>query len=289
MKLFKIFFLFGCCFGLHAVKFRNIQKIPANGANVALNLYQSSDDSIVEFRVVNKDATAYNVEISMNLDNMQSNKPLPFKGIIPAKRTRELTLFRISRIEAGKGFFFRDLNWRLTTGPALPAETKPVVHNGTYGFPWAKGKTFRIDNAFNGYGAHQGDWAYATDFKMPEGTTVCAARAGVVVAVVANFSEGGNDPSLGNKANYVYIRHDDGSIGRYLHIRKNGARVKVNQKISAGQAIAYSGNVGWSTDPHLHFDVIVPKDGGGHKTVPFKFKSRQGKLIDPVLGLALKN
>lgn len=289
MKLFRIVFFLTCALEIHAVKFRSIEKIQANGANVILNLYQSSDDSIVEFRVVNKDATAYNVEISMNLDNMQADKPLPYRGVIPAKRNNELTLFRISRLEAGKAFYFRDLNWRLTTGPALPAETKPVVHNGTYGLPWAKGKTFHIDNAFNGFGAHQGDWAYATDFKMPEGTTVCAARAGTVVAVVTNFTEGGNDPALGDKANYVYIRHDDGSIGRYLHIRHNGARVKINQKVSAGQAIAHSGNVGWSTDPHLHFDVIVPKEGGGYKTVPFQFKSKQGKLIDPVVGLELKN
>lgn len=283
------FVSFAASFSLHAVKFRNIQKIPANGVNVSLNLYQSEDDSIVEFRVLNKEATAYNVEISMNLDNMESSKPLPYKGAIPAKQKKEQVLFRITRVEDGKGFFFRDLSWQLTTGPVLPTETKPVVHNGTYALPWQKGKTFRIDNAFNGYGAHQGDWAYATDFKMPEGTTICAARAGTVVAVVTNFTDGGNDPNLGDKANYVYIRHDDGSIGRYLHIRHNGARVKVNQKVKVGQAIAYSGNVGWSTDPHLHFDIIVPKEGGGYKTVPFQFQTKQGKLVDPVLGLELKN
>lgn len=28
------------------------------------------------------------------------------------------------------------------------------------------------------HGAHQGDWAYAVDFKMPEGTDNCAAREG---------------------------------------------------------------------------------------------------------------
>jgi murein DD-endopeptidase MepM/ murein hydrolase activator NlpD len=166
---------------------------------------------------------------------------------------------------------------------------KPVVHNGTYGFPWAKGKTFHIDNAFNGYGAHQGDWGYAVDFKMPEGTEICAARAGVVIAVVANFSAGGNDPSLGDKANYLYIKHDDRSIGRYLHFKQNGALVALNDQVAAGQVIAHSGNVGWSTDPHLHFDIIVPKPGGGYKTIPFQFKSPQGKLVTPKLGLELKN
>lgn len=277
-------------FAIHAADFRKIQTIKANGAKVTLNLYQSADNAIVEFRASNADAVAYNIQISTDLDNMQANTALPFKGLLPARTSAEVTLFSISRIDAAKGFYFRNLSWNLTAAAAGATQpNQPIVHNGTYAYPWAKKKKFRIDNAFNGYGAHQGDWAYAVDFKMPEGTDICAAREGTVIQTEVKFSQGGNDPSLGDKANFIYIQHSDGSIGRYLHIRQNGALVKVNAKVKAGQKIAKSGNVGWSTDPHLHFDIIVPKEGGGYKTVPFKFRSPQGKLIEPKLGLELKN
>ena len=289
MKYFKSLIILLICTGLNAQGFRKVQQIKANGANVTLNLYQSEDNATIEFRALNNDNTPYNVEISMSLENMQANAALPFKGIIAANSTNESVLFKISRMDSAKGYFYRDLNWSLATGPVIPPYEKPVVHNGTYGYPWPKGKTYRIDNAFNGYGAHRGDYAYGVDFKMPEGSDICAARDGVVIAIETKFTRGGNDQSLADKANYIYIRHSDGSIGRYLHIRNNGAIVRVNDHVSAGQKIAYSGNVGWSTDPHLHFDVIVPKDQNAFKTIPFKFKAPGGKLIDPKVGIILSN
>lgn len=274
-------------FSLHAEQFRKIQTIPANGANVTLFLYQSSDDAVIEFRAVNIDPVMYGVKVSVDLDNMQANTALPFTGSIAANTRSEVLLFRITRTDAHKAFYFRNLNWQLQAG-VLPADAaKPVVHNGSYTCPWPKGKAFTVDNAFNGFGAHKGIWAYAVDFSMPEGSPVHAARAGTVTAVEERFSQGGDDPALGNKANYVYILHSDGSTGRYLHFKQRGIRVRAGQKVREGQLIGSSGNVGWSTGPHLHFDVVVPDAKDGMKTVPFKFKQK-GKLVAPVKGLRLE-
>ncbi|MBS0618944.1 MAG: M23 family metallopeptidase [Spirochaetes bacterium] len=291
MKLcFSIITLVFIAFGatLDAQQFRKIQTIPANGANVTLFLYQSSDDAIIEFRAVNRDATLYGVKISTDLENMQANAPLPFTGTIPAKAQREVPLFRIERIDAGKAFYFRNLNWQLQAGMAPADPAKPVVHNGIYDCPWPKKKTFTVDNGFNGYGGHQGIWGYATDFSMPEGSQVLAAREGTVSALEQSFTQGGNDPALGPKANYVYVLHSDGSTGRYLHFKHNGVKVRVGQKVRRGQLIGLSGNVGWSTGPHLHFDVVVPDTANGMKTIPFKF-FQKGRPVEPVQGMRLSH
>lgn len=287
--------LVACAPALWSQQFRKIQTIKANGANAELRLYQSADNATVEFRVINRDQTAYTVEVNMTLDNMASSSPLPHKQLLPASMKTETRLFAINRVDASKGFYFRELSWYLrpgnSAGPAStasPASAPPAVkHNGIYYLMWVKGKTFRIDNGFNSYGAHRGDWAYALDFKMPEGTEICAAREGVVTEVQAAFDRGGNDPALGDKANFIYIKHADGSIGRYLHLRKGGVRVKPGDKIKRGQKIGLSGNTGWSTDPHLHFDVIVPKSGGGYQTVPFQLRTKKIAKITPVQGMAL--
>ncbi|HRP68331.1 MAG TPA: M23 family metallopeptidase [Turneriella sp.] len=285
-----VFFLLGSL-TVHTVwgqQFRNIQQIKASGANAELLLYQSADDAIVEFRAINRETKNFIVEVNMQLDNMKSEKALPVKMKLPASTTRELKLFQISRIDANKAFYFRNLSWYLHADFGLSDQSnKPVKHNGIYNLMWVKGKTFRIDNGFNSYGAHRGDWAYALDFKMPEGTEICAAREGVVTETESKFSVGGNDPALGDKANYIYIKHEDGSIGRYLHFRKGGVRVKPGDKIKLGQKIGSSGNTGWSTDPHLHFDVIVPKPNGGYKTVPFKLRTKKKASIEPVQGMSL--
>jgi murein DD-endopeptidase MepM/ murein hydrolase activator NlpD len=139
-----------------------------------------------------------------------------------------------------------------------------------YGLPYRAGEAYTVGNAWNGFGAHTGDMAFAVDFLMPIGTPVLAARDGVVFATEASFSQGGNDPSLGSKANYVYIRHDNGTYGRYLHFKQGGVAVEVGQPVKRGQLIGYSGMVGWATAPHLHFDVATAKDVTTMRTLPAK-------------------
>ena len=55
-------------------------------------------------------------------------------------------------------------------------------------------------------------------------------------------------------ANYVWVRHDDGTVGRYWHLTRNGALVTVTQRVAAGDPIALSGATGLDREPHLHFD-----------------------------------
>ena len=270
------------------ITFTRVKTIQAQGGpDTTLSIYKSEDGYLYEFRAQNRDSVSYALEVSMQLDNMRSTSPLPYKGTLAANMPDEVPLFRLVRQSMDTPASYKKLAWYLN--PGTETNSRPVVHDGIYSYPWPRGKSFTIDNGFNGYGAHQGQWGFAVDFKMPEGSPITAAREGRVIAVQTKFSKGGNDPSLGDKANYVFIQHPDGSIGRYLHIRKNGATVRTGQEVAVGDLIAYSGNVGWSTDPHLHFDVVVPDGRGGQKTVPFVFKSPNGRTIKPVQGLRLEH
>ena len=71
------------------------------------------------------------------------------------------------------------------------------------------------------------------------------------------------------------IEHQDGSFAEYVHIMKDGARVKVGEEVKTGQLIAISGDVGYATGPHLHFSVFIP-DKSGRKTIKTKFKINDG-------------
>lgn len=277
---------FVLCAPLAAENFRQIQKFSANGVNAAILLYQNSDNTIIEFRAINHDAITYGVKVSVDLENMRADTSLPFIGTLAGNSRTETTLFRIIRIDPTKAYYYRNLNWHLQAGIPIANPTAPVIHDGVYECPWGKGKSFTVANGYNGYGAHVGIWAYATDFSMPVGTPIHAARAGTVSAVQQSFSKGGNDPSLGDKANYIYILHKDGSTARYLHIQKNGARVRVGQQVRVGDVIALSGNVGWSTGPHLHFDVVVPDVKEGMRTIPIEF-IQGNKRVTPTKGLRL--
>ncbi len=60
---------------------------------------------------------------------------------------------------------------------------------------------------------------------------------------------------------YVEIKHDNGIISRYLHLKKKSMKVKKGDKVSKGQIIGYMGNTGASRGAHLHFGV---KSNGKH-------------------------
>lgn len=53
---------------------------------------------------------------------------------------------------------------------------------------------------------------------------------------------------------YVAIRHDNGDISRYMHLREK-SRVKVGQRVSKGEHIGYMGDTGNARGNHLHFDL----------------------------------
>jgi murein DD-endopeptidase MepM/ murein hydrolase activator NlpD len=143
----------------------------------------------------------------------------------------------------------------LFTGPrdlALypPAEMSP------YRLPWKTGITCLCVQGNRAVVSHRGFEEFAYDFKMPVGSDVCAARAGVVTRVVTDHDGNGVDAPN----NLIAIRHDDGTVGYYLHLKKEGSYVRVGDKVQQGQRIAASGNVGRSMLPHLHFHVA---DGRG--------------------------
>ncbi len=104
---------------------------------------------------------------------------------------------------------------------------------------------FAQSGAYNGKG-HNG-----IDLGTPIGTPVKAALSGVVV-------ETGNTdkyPGCYSYGKWVLIKHGNGLATLYAHL--SDIVVKDGQQVKTGQVIAYSGNTGYSTGPHLHFTVYA--------------------------------
>ncbi len=105
------------------------------------------------------------------------------------------------------------------------------------------------------FGPRWGSTHHGIDFAVCTGTPVVAAREGVIIQT------GWND-GLGIS---VYVEHPDGVVTRYAHL--NESIVELGQQVSQGEVIAYSGNTGYSTGPHLHFEVRI--DGEAVNPVDF--------------------
>ena len=57
----------------------------------------------------------------------------------------------------------------------------------------------------------------------------------------------------GGYGNYVMIDHGNGKISIYGHL--SGVTVSTGDRVVAGQLIGYVGSTGYSTGPHLHFEM----------------------------------
>jgi murein DD-endopeptidase MepM/ murein hydrolase activator NlpD len=122
-----------------------------------------------------------------------------------------------------------------------------------YILPYTKNKSFLMVQG--PYTKHSHRYLVALDFKMKKGSTICAARSGVVLSVEESSSKGGLNDKYLNDWNYIVLQHADSSTALYGHLQQNGALVNVGDTIQQGQAIALSGNTGYSAFPHLHFQV----------------------------------
>jgi len=167
--------------------------------------------------------------------------------------------------------------WRYLVGDPAARHDDAV----RYAMPFG-GRTPRsVSQGALGSFSHRGETAF--DFRMPEGTPVLAAREGVVARVVDGFVRGGARRGLADEANRVLVLHEDGTLGRYLHLRR-GVPVEVGERIVRGQLLGYSGHTGYSTEPHLHFDVVRATGEGRYRSVPIRFASDDPEGFVPRAG-----
>ena len=89
------------------------------------------------------------------------------------------------------------------------------------------------------------------DLRASIGTPVKAALSGTVVGV----GNTGLIPNCYSYGKWVMIKHADGLSTLYAHLSL--PVVQTGQSVSTGDLIAYSGNTGNVTGPHLHFGVYA--------------------------------
>jgi len=85
------------------------------------------------------------------------------------------------------------------------------------------------------------------DFRAPMGSPIMAAGDGTVELISSEVGYG----------EYIRIRHDGGYETTYAHISATPSAIKVGQRVKQGQVIAYVGSTGYSTGPHLYYELRV--------------------------------
>ena len=113
-----------------------------------------------------------------------------------------------------------------------------------------------------------GEWRNhtGTDYAAAMGTPVRAIGDGVVIFAGVK----------GGYGNMIDIRHRNGMVSRYGHMRNFALGMKPGMRVAMGSTIGFVGMTGWATGPHLHFEIRV--DGVAHDP-KLALQSRGGEPI----------
>ncbi len=137
----------------------------------------------------------------------------------------------------------------------LNPDELPTVGTSVLSWPLSKVRISQYfgNTKFAKSGAYNGKGHNGIDMATPIGTPVKAALSGVVVET------GNTDAYKGcySYGKWVLVKHGNGLSTLYAHL--SDFVVKAGDRVSTNQTIAFSGNTGYSTGPHLHFTVYASK------------------------------
>lgn len=129
-------------------------------------------------------------------------------------------------------------------------------------------RTYDQSGGYNHQGTDLFIWPFAWHKVDDDDVEIVAGAAGVIISK----SDGNYDRNCsfgGGTWNAVYVRHADGSVAWYGHMKNGSLTAKsVGQSVAVGEYLGIVGSSGNSTGPHLHLELY----------------DNTGKLVDPWAG-----
>ncbi len=116
---------------------------------------------------------------------------------------------------------------------------------------------------------------YGIDFTAPTGTEVFSTGNGTIIEARRSLGFG----------NTILIDHGYGYKTRYAHL--NSFNVRKGQEVIRGDVIAFVGDTGRSTAPHLHYEVI--QNGKKVNPVNYFFNDLSADEYDRMIVLSMKS
>jgi murein DD-endopeptidase MepM/ murein hydrolase activator NlpD len=244
------------------------------GGTIASTLYEAMDSSAAtyfpghatdELAWALADIFEYKVDMSRDLQEGDRFRAVVERQVAPTGATRvgkvlaasftlsgsDVSAFRFE--SKGSSAHYYDAHGKSMRAQFLRAPLEFRRISSTFGV--------RYHPILGRWKAHRG-----TDYAAASGTPVRAIGDGVVVRA----------GRAGGYGNLLELRHRNGYVTRYGHLRGFAKGIRAGAHVSIGQTVAYVGTTGLSTGPHLHFEVLV---GGVQRDSRAALRSTSGEPL----------
>ncbi|MFN8215107.1 MAG: peptidoglycan DD-metalloendopeptidase family protein [Solirubrobacterales bacterium] len=179
--------------------------------------------------------------------------------LVSVRASRERALTRVehhvdrfgSRVQAIQQQIAEQINQSSSSAPL--AAGPPAPGSASSGLAWPVQGVLT-----SGFGPRWGSFHPGIDIGVAEGTPIHAAASGTVVLLQSEAESGGY-------GNYTCVDHGGGLSTCYAH--QTSFATSAGATVVQGEVIGYVGNTGFSTGPHLHFEVRV----GGEPQDPMAY------------------
>ena len=225
------------------------------GGTIHANLYQAMDSSAAtyfpghakdELAWALADIFEYKVDMSRDLQEGDSFRALVERAVAPTGATRIGKVLAASFSLSGSDVSAIRFDSKSSSASYYDAQGKSLRAQ----FLRAPLEFRRISSTFGSrfhpilglWKAHKG-----TDYAAAIGTPVRAIGDAQVVR--AGWA--------GGYGNVLELRHRNGYVTRYGHLRGFAKGVRAGARVEIGQTVAYVGTTGLSTGPHLHFEALI--------------------------------
>lgn len=215
--------------------------------------------------------TPFTINIAPEAENLSGNQEA--KSFFIRKKMKK-KIFTFKKPRTGKWY----INYFYSSHIGITEHTHD--DSAIYLLPFKPQATFKMTQGYNSLSTHEEETIYSLDWGLPIGTDIYASRGGRVIGTKHDSNEGGPSSSYGSKANYIWIEHNDKTVGVYLHLMKDGVFVHEGDYVEAGDLVGKSGNTGYTHGPHLHFHVSTPTPNGpyAYKTIPVNYLTEFGVI-----------
>lgn len=243
-------------------------------AEFNIKIYYEPIENGYQVYADNMEYCPVSIKLSFTMQNMRIEGGNDKIYVVPERSSKQL-LTTIRQSQKGKAYKFSYKSRYNYGDNYINNYNSEFVYN----LPFSKSESFKIHQGYNGSFSHQNK--KALDFTMPISTKIKAVREGTVVRVVDTNNKTCGTEDCKKYNNFITIYHSDGTFAEYVHIKEKGSLVKVGDKVEQDQDIALSGNVGFSTGPHLHLEIFLQRLEQ-RETIATKFKIDKGDTIIPL-------